>query len=100
MKIVQRINKIAITIALASFIIGTILLLIYSISHNHKMIDIGILYVQIACSINALVFITLIINTMINYKFYKENLITLVLISLNIPIVYTYIMVAETIYFE
>ncbi|TSE08904.1 MULTISPECIES: hypothetical protein [Aquimarina] len=99
MKIAQRINKIAIIIAITSFILGTILLLYYSITQHRETIEIGMLYVQITFVINAIVLITLILNAIINYKRYKENLITILLISLNIPIVYVYIMIAEVIYF-
>lgn len=93
MKIIQPINKSALIIAIASFILGTILLLFFLISPSAILVDIGIFYILIALVLNTITFIGLIPNSFINYQYNKENLITILLVALNIPVAFGYVII-------
>ncbi len=78
-------------VATISFLLGTILLLLFLVSQSSILADIGLFYVLIAFVLNAMVLIGLIINSIINYQYYKENLVTILLFLLNIPVTIGYI---------
>ncbi|PKV49851.1 hypothetical protein ATE84_1889 [Aquimarina sp. MAR_2010_214] len=90
MKIIQPINKNALIVATISFLLGTLLLLFFLISQSNIVFDIGLFYVIIASVLNIIVFIGLITNAIINYQYYQENLTTIILVILNIPITIGY----------
>ncbi|WP_103863775.1 hypothetical protein [Aquimarina sp. I32.4] len=96
MKIIQPINKTALFIATISFVLGTSLLLFFLISQYRAMIDIGIFYVMVAFTLNVITFVGLIANSIINYKHYKENLTTIAVVVINIPITIGYINIVLT----
>jgi hypothetical protein len=93
MRIIQPINKNAFIIATISFLLGTILLLFFLISQSNIVLDIGLFYVIIASVLNVIVFVGIITNAIINYQYYKENLTTIILVILNIPITIGYIII-------
>ncbi|MBG6128608.1 hypothetical protein IWQ47_000702 [Aquimarina sp. EL_43] len=93
MKIAHPINKIAIILALVSFLIGTSLLLLYICFKWSALLHIGINYVRIAFLVNAIFLAFLIINALFFSKDTKENLITILLFLLNIPITLIYIQI-------
>jgi hypothetical protein len=93
MKIVHPINKIAVTLALVSFLIGTSLLLLYTFFKWSTLLYIGINYVRIAFLVNAIFLAFLIINALFFSKNTKENLITMLFFLLNIPITLIYIQI-------
>jgi hypothetical protein len=77
-------------IALCSFLIGTSIFLLFLLSKSFGLAYIGIIYVIIACIFNTAYLIGLII------KFFQKNtnrnqcLISILLVTLNIPIVLIY----------
>ncbi len=91
MQIVQSINKNALIIATISFLSGTIVLLLFLITQSSIILDIGFFYVIIVFVLNAITFIGLVVNSIINYQYYKENLSTILLFSINIPVTIGYI---------
>ncbi len=91
MKIFQSINKKALIVATISFLLGTILLLLFLVSGLDVIVDIGLFYVFIAFVFNTITFIGLITNAIINYQYYQENLRTIFVFLLNIPITIGYI---------
>lgn len=93
MKIIQPINKSALIIATASFILGTMLLLFFLISPSGILVDIGLVYILIALVLNTITFIGLITNSFINYQYNKENITTILLVTLNIPIAFGYVII-------
>lgn len=93
MKIIQPINKNALIVATISFLLGTLLLLFFIISQSNIVLDIGLFYVIIASVFNVIVFVGLITNAILNYQYYKENLTTIILVILNIPITIGYIII-------
>lgn len=93
MKIIQPINKNALIVATISFLLGTLLLLFFLISQSNIVLDIGFFYVIIASVLNAIVFVGIITNAIINHQYYKENLTTIILVVFNIPITIGYIII-------
>lgn len=93
MKITQPINKIAITIAIVSFLIGTSLLLLYKIFGWSNLPFIGMSYIRIAFVVNTIFLAFLVINALFFSKTTKENLITIFLFLLNIPITLLYLQI-------
>ncbi|PKV49850.1 hypothetical protein ATE84_1888 [Aquimarina sp. MAR_2010_214] len=98
MKIAQPINKIAIILALVSFLIGTSLLLLYifhiTYIERSTLRHIGLNYIRIAFLVNIIYLAFLIINAIFFSKDTKENLITILFFLLNIPITLIYIQIA------
>lgn len=86
MKITQPINKNALITASLSFVVGTLLFLFYLIFQSGIMINLGVFYILIAAAFNAITFIGVATNSIINNQYHKENLITIALVVLNIPI--------------
>ena len=77
-------------VATISFLLGTMILLLYLISGSEAFLIGGLFYVLIAVVLNTITLISISINAIINYHHYKENLITILLFLLNIPIALGY----------
>lgn len=93
-KFKHEINYIAIVLAIVSFCIGTLLLLLYKITSADSLAVLGIYYIIIAAIVNGLMLILLAINAITHYGDYKENLLTTLGLLANIPITYGYIAIA------
>ncbi|AXT58358.1 hypothetical protein D1815_22280 [Aquimarina sp. AD1] len=93
MQITQSANRNALMIATFSFLLGTILLLLHLIVPWEQITTIGLFYVIIAVVLNGITFIGLLANTVINYHCYKENLTTVLVFLLNIPIAIGYFLI-------
>ncbi|KAA1247185.1 hypothetical protein [Aquimarina sp. RZ0] len=93
MKIIQSINKNALIIATISFLLGTILLLSHLITGWDQLVFLGIFYVLIATVLNGITFVGLLANTVVNYHYYRENLTTILIFLLNIPITVGYLFI-------
>jgi len=91
MKIKQSINKKALMIATFSFLIGTVILLAYLIYPLGQTIIVGIFYILIALVLNGITLLGLIANSIINSQYNKENLQTILVFLLNIPIAFGYL---------
>ena len=85
-KFKHNINYIALWIAIISFIIGTILLVSFKITDDFSFAIIGYYYIILAVFINALMVLLLLIHSVFHHKQYKEHLITIGFVLLNIPI--------------
>jgi len=93
MQIIQSTNRSALMIATFSFLIGTILFLMYLITAWEQVIIIGLFYVLIALVFNTITFIGLLANTLINHHHYRENITTILIFLLNIPIASCYVLI-------
>ena len=78
-----------------SFIVGTVILLLYLITKSDELIMFGCFYLIVACCINALLLILILFLLVSNPKSYREILITIGIIMLNIPIALFYLWVFE-----
>ncbi|MBW1294931.1 hypothetical protein [Aquimarina litoralis] len=93
MQITQSINRNALMIATLSFLLGTIILLMHMIIPWDQILIIGLLYVVIAIVLNGITLIGLLANSIINYHCSKENLTTIGIFLLNIPIAIGYFLI-------
>ncbi len=91
MEIRQTINRKALMVATVSFLLGTCILLLYLISGSEAFLVGGAFYVLIALVLNAITLIGLFTNAIINYQYYKENLVTILLFAINIPVAIMYL---------
>lgn len=91
MEIRQDINRKGLAVATICFLLGTIILLLYIITASEAFLVGGFLYVLIAVVLNTITLIGLLTNAIINYHYYKENLITILLFLINIPIAMGYV---------
>ncbi|MBQ0736067.1 hypothetical protein [Aquimarina celericrescens] len=85
MQITQSTNKKALQVATITFLLGTIILMLYLISESAPFLIAGVFYVFIALVLNTIMLIELLINAIINHRYYKENLITILCFLINIP---------------
>ncbi|MFD2564590.1 hypothetical protein [Aquimarina rubra] len=93
MQVTQSVNRNALMIAMFSFLLGTILLLLHLVTAWEPIIMTGLFYVMIAIVLNGITFIGLLANSIINYHYYKENLTTVLVFLLNIPIAIGYFLI-------
>lgn len=91
MKITCKVNRRALIIALVSFILGSTLFVSYLLLGSFKLIYFGFIHTMIATVINGIALVEIIGNAIINRHHFKENLITITLVLLNVPIVIGYI---------
>lgn len=89
-------GKLARIVALISFVIGTIILLLYKITKVDVIFFIGFLYVITALFLNAIVFFKLIYNLTICRQRILFQLGNILFILLNIPITLSYMYLVST----
>lgn len=77
-------------ISISSFLLGTLLLIVYLISKSEKLLFIGLMYVFFISIINILHLLATIIFHFIERRKTKDTLIKIGLILTNIPIAYLY----------
>ncbi|WP_378183284.1 hypothetical protein [Aquimarina sp. SS2-1] len=93
MQIKQSVNRNALIIATFSFLFGTILLLIQLITNSENIIIFGLFYVLITMVLNSITLIGVLANAIVNYHCFKENLSTVLIFLLNIPIAIGYFLI-------
>lgn len=89
-KFKYSINYYAVMTAIASFLIGTFVLLLFKGTSDTGLIAIGYFYTCFAALVNTLLLLALLINMTLRYKDYKEHLKAIVIVLLNIPITLFY----------
>lgn len=92
MEIRQNINRKALAVATISFLLGTLILLLYLITASDAFLVGGLFYVLIALVLNGITLIGLLANAIVHYQYYRENLTTILLFLVNIPIAIGYVM--------
>ena len=90
-KFEHYINFLAVLVAITSFIIGTICLLLFKTSNDTGLIGIGYCYTLFAALVNSIMLLLVIINGITHIKDYKEHLKTTLIVLINIPITLLYI---------
>lgn len=91
MQIHQSINRKALSIAVTSFILGTIILSLYLTTGSEAFLIGGLFYVLVALAINTITLVGIVANAIINFHCYKENLTTILLFLINIPVALGYV---------
>lgn len=87
----HSLNRGALKIALASFIIGNLLFLLSLFLPNDMLFAFGLVFLIAFIGVHAVLFMTLLINLLMNLKHYEEHLLTMVLVYLNVPLALLYI---------
>ncbi len=87
-------NYTGVILAIASFTIGTLLLLAYKITAAEDLLILGFYYTCLAVIVNTLMVLVLLFNAIANYKDYSENLGTIAGTLVNIPITLLYMEIA------
>ena len=88
------INYYAVVTAIASFSVGTLVLVLFKSSGDTGLIAIGYFYTWFAALVNTLLLLLLIIHTALRFNGYKEHLMAIGLVLLNLPITFLYIHIA------
>ena len=84
-------------IAVSSFLMGTLILLIFMMIESPAIMIFGIIYIFIAAIINLIFFSSVIYKKAKDYISTKETLISLGIILSNLPIIYLYFQISTTI---
>lgn len=84
-------GKFARIVALISFVMGTIILVLFKITKESTFIYIGLIYVLMALFLNFILFINLFYNLFIYKKMYRYQLGNMAIVLLNIPITLFYL---------
>jgi len=90
-KFKHSINLIALYTASVSFTLGTLILLAHKTKLFGYLYDLGLYYVGAATITNLIILLLLIGNSILNHKDYKENIISICILLINIPITFIYI---------
>lgn len=85
------INYVAVMIAITSFIIGTVCLLLFKTSSDTGLVGIGYWFTFLAGLINSIMLILVALHGIFRFKDYKEHIKTIFVVLTNIPITYLYI---------
>ncbi|WP_299111754.1 hypothetical protein [uncultured Winogradskyella sp.] len=94
MKVIQNIKNTCKITALVSFIIGTILVILFAITRTYTpIVTIGIFYVYIAVIINLLIFISVLLSAFYFWKYRLELFYHCGLLLMNIPIAIAYFII-------
>ncbi|MBO0590334.1 hypothetical protein I2486_02845 [Cellulophaga sp. E16_2] len=80
----HKLNRIAVRITLYSFIFETVLFLVVLAVETITVV--AIIPVLIAALLNLIILIVSILNTLVNYKDFEENISTLLMVLINIAI--------------
>jgi len=89
----KHFNKIGIQVAITSFGLGTLLLIIYAITHLIEIAIIGYYYLIVTLFINSILALVFLILTIIFKSERIKNLKTIDVMLLNIPIAFLYVII-------
>jgi hypothetical protein len=85
-------------LAIASFILGTLLLILHLLFPNGRLLEIGLIYVALAFLLNLIMLIYLIILYFTQKNHQEYFTIKILILLANIPIAFVYIkIITETI---
>lgn len=85
------INYTAVRIAIVSFVLGTICLLLFKTSGDSGFVGIGYCYTLFAALVNSILILVVVVNAIRYYKDYPEHLSTVLVVLANIPITFFYL---------
>lgn len=85
------INYTAVQIAVISFVLGTICLLLFKTSGDSGFVGIGYCYTLLAALTNSVLLLIVLVNAIRYYKDYPEHLSTVLIVLANIPITFFYL---------
>lgn len=97
---IDQITVIGKNFAKYSFLIGTVLLLIYCTTRYDPLISIGLFYVFLAAISNSIILLTALIMIIIYPRYYPQLLKTALIILLNLPIAFIYFLIVTNLPFH
>jgi len=87
-------NRIAVKLAGITFIVGSIIFLLYVLTSSSVFVILGIGFLLLALIVNSILFLIVTANYFFTPAHFKEVLFTLYTTSLNLPIAVLYIHIA------
>jgi hypothetical protein len=84
-------NYRAVQVAIISFVLGTICLLLFKTSGDTGFVGIGYCFTLLAAVVNTVLLLVVLIHAIVRYKDYKEHLTTVLVVLANIPITFFYL---------
>ncbi|MEK6154599.1 hypothetical protein WIW50_15120 [Flavobacteriaceae bacterium 3-367] len=89
----HRMDRVAVHMALWSFVGGSGLLFAYLVLPNEFLLVLGMIYVGIALLVNAIMFVSTLLHALVHYRDLQQHLLALLLLLLNLPIAYLYFLI-------
>ena len=86
-----RWNRMAVRIAITSFLLGSFLMLIALMSTDDFVITCGITFLALYIPITLILLLVLLVNTLIYFRAIHEHVMTFVIVLINLPIAILYI---------
>lgn len=86
-----RWNRIAVRLAITSFVVGTLFMLISLMLTNEVLLTFGITLLVLYVPITIITLFILLGNALINFKDIQEHIMTLIIVLMNIPVALLYI---------
>jgi hypothetical protein len=84
-------NSATTKIAFGSFIVGTLLFVLYITTKGEELFIIGLFYILFAVIVNLIVLLFLSYNLIVDFQNWKQIIIEMGIVLANIPIVILYI---------
>ncbi len=90
------INRAVILLALLSFIMGSLLFLLYLVTQSSLLIAFGILFVFLSAGSNFIFLLILLMNMIVYYKNFQEHFTAMMILLINVPILGLYLFYITT----
>lgn len=87
----HRWNRISVRIAVASFITGTLLMLMALMAKNGLIVTIGLTFLVVYVPVTLITLFVMVGHAIINYKDMQEHIMTAIIVLMNLPIALLYI---------
>lgn len=85
-------------LAICSFVIGTLLLILFLVSKNNNLLGIGLVYVVFATTVNIIMFLRLLFLLFTHKNHTEYYTIKILILLANIPIAFVYVRIVAEIY--
>lgn len=85
-------------LAIGSFVIGTLLLILYLVSKNNNLLGIGLVYVVFAATINLIMLFRLLFLLITQKNHTEYYTIKILILLANIPIAFVYARIVAEIF--
>ncbi|WP_394747074.1 hypothetical protein [Spongiimicrobium salis] len=89
------INRFGVRLAAISFSLGSIIVILHLMTKAEITVVIGFVYVILALGLNSFTFLFILLHGLFNFKDIKEHGITLIVMLLNLPIAYSYLLLVN-----
>lgn len=87
----HRWNRMAVRLAITSFVIGTIFMLVALTTDHEILITFGITFLVLYIPVTGITLFVLLTNTIMHFKDIQEHIMTFIVVLMNIPIALLYI---------